>query len=117
MTVTQQNPHLSVVAAVADPRQERLLRSASRFDRLPQDAPTPASEQKFSGFVSKPIKQIAGRIGLYAAVIVICIYSFFPIYWMIVSSLRAPQRLFLDTSLAFWPPDLSSYKSLLELTN
>ena len=99
MTVTQQNSHLSVAAAVADPRQEWLLRNTSRFDRLPQDAPSPASEQKLSGFASKPIKQIAGRIGLYAAVIVICIYSFFPIYWMIVSRLRPPQRLFLDTSL------------------
>ncbi len=117
MTVTQQNSHLSVAAAVADPRQERLLRSTSRFDRLPQDAPSPASEQKLSGFASKPIKQIARRIGLYAAVLAICIYSFFPIYWMIVSSLRPPQRLFLDTSLVFWPPDFSSYKSLLQLTN
>ncbi|HAP46575.1 MAG TPA: carbohydrate ABC transporter permease, partial [Afipia sp.] len=103
MTVTQQNSHLSVVAAVADPRQERLLRNTSRFDRLPQNAPTPASEQKLFGLASKPIKQIAGRVGLYAAVVVICIYSFFPIYWMIISSLRPPQRLFLDTSLAFWP--------------
>ncbi|HAO42163.1 MAG TPA: carbohydrate ABC transporter permease, partial [Afipia sp.] len=55
MTVTQQNSHLSVVAAVADPRQERLLRNTSRFDRLPQNAPTPASEQKLFGLASKPI--------------------------------------------------------------
>jgi multiple sugar transport system permease protein len=63
------------------------------------------------------MKVIAGRVGLYSAVIVICVYSFFPIYWMILSSLRPPEKLFLDTSLAFWPPDLSSYKSLLQLTN
>ena len=90
--MTQQNSHFSIVAAVADPRQERLLRSTSQFDRLPQEASTPASEQKLFGIVGKPIKQIAGRIGLYAAVLVICIYSFFPIYWMIVSSLRPAQR-------------------------
>lgn len=57
------------------------------------------------------------RIGLYAAVIVVCLYSFFPIYWMIVSSLRAPSRLFFDTSLVAWPPDFSSYVSLLQLTS
>jgi len=63
------------------------------------------------------MKEIAARVGLYVAVILICIYSFFPIYWMILSSLRPPEKLFLDTSLVFWPPDLSSYKSLLQLTN
>ncbi|WIG52178.1 MAG: Maltodextrin ABC transporter, permease protein MdxG [Afipia sp.] len=117
MTVTQQNPGLSVAAAITDSRQERLFRNTSMFDRLPQDTPTPTSERRLLGFAGRPIKQIAGRVGLYAAVIVICVYSFFPIYWMIVSSLRPPQRLFLDTSLVFWPPDLSSYKSLLQLTN
>lgn len=61
--------------------------------------------------------KIIKRIGLYAAVIVICIYSFFPIYWMIVSSLRSPNRLFFDTSLIPWPADLSSYVSLLQLTS
>ena len=57
------------------------------------------------------------RIALYAAVVVVCVYSFFPIYWMIVSSLRAPDRLFFDTSLLAWPPDFSSYVSLLQLTS
>ena len=45
------------------------------------------------------MKEIAARVGLYVAVILICIYSFFPIYWMILSSLRPPEKLFLDTSL------------------
>jgi multiple sugar transport system permease protein len=73
-----------------------------------------AGKQAFDG---KLIKHIAGRSGLYIAVLAVCIYSAFPIYWMLISSLREPQKLFLDTSLVFWPPDLSSYKSLLELTN
>lgn len=60
MTVTQQNPHLSIVAAVADPRQERLLRDTSRFERLPHDVPNTGIDQKLSGFASKPIKKIAG---------------------------------------------------------
>jgi len=81
----------------------------------------PVPEYRNGGQVArrdrKSIERVLGRIGLYVAVIIICIYSFFPIYWMIISSLRPPERLFLDTSLVFWPPDLSSYVSLLQLTN
>ncbi len=36
---------------------------------------------------------------------------------MIISSLRPAERLFLDTSLVFWPPDLTSYVSLFRQTN
>jgi multiple sugar transport system permease protein len=36
---------------------------------------------------------------------------------MILSSLRAPDRVLLDTSLTFWPPDFGSYKGLLQLTD
>ena len=117
MTVTQQYSHPSVVAAVSDPRQKPFLRHSSRSEPLPTEISSPVSGQKSFGWVSGPVKKLAGRIALYSAVILICVYSFFPIYWMIISSLRAPQRLFLDTSLVFWPPDLSSYRSLLELTN
>lgn len=63
------------------------------------------------------MKYIIRQIGLYIAVIAICIYSFFPIYWMIISSLRPREALFHDTSLIFWPPDLDSYRSLLQMTD
>lgn len=56
------------------------------------------------------------RIAIYAAVIAVCAYSAFPIYWMIISSLRPAEELFVTSSLTFWPPDFSSYASLLRLT-
>jgi ABC-type glycerol-3-phosphate transport system permease component len=65
----------------------------------------------------KSYKQIAAKAGLYAAALAILVYSFFPIYWMIISSLRPMKQLFLDTSLVFWPPDFSAYVSLFQLTN
>lgn len=65
----------------------------------------------------KPFKKLSAKIALYATVLVICLYSLFPIYWMIISSLRPAERLFLDTSLVFWPPDLTSYVSLFRQTN
>lgn len=62
-------------------------------------------------------KRLSGKVALYVTVLVICLYSFIPIYWMIISSLRTSERLFLDTSLVFWPPDLTSYISLFRQTN
>ena len=57
------------------------------------------------------------RLGLYVIAAAIVVYSFFPVYWMVLSSVRAPQKLFLDTSLIHWPPDFSAYKALLQLTD
>ena len=36
------------------------------------------------------VKSLPARLSLYAAAIVIAIYSAFPIYWMFISSLREP---------------------------
>lgn len=88
-------------------------REATQFEALPQYRGGDGS----LGSSRRPVGEIMGRVGLYAAIIAICVYSFFPIYWMILSSLRPPERLFLDSSLIFWPPDFSSYSSLLKLTN
>jgi multiple sugar transport system permease protein len=90
-----------------------LAREATQFEALPQYR----GGDGVLGSNRRPIGEVVGRIGLYTAVIAICVYSFFPIYWMILSSLRPPERLFLDSSLIFWPPDFSSYSSLLKLTN
>lgn len=57
------------------------------------------------------------RIALYAAVILVCVYSFFPIYWMALSSTRAQSELFTRVSLKPGPLDWESYRSLLELTD
>ncbi|MER1939233.1 carbohydrate ABC transporter permease [Castellaniella sp. FW104-16D08] len=57
------------------------------------------------------------RYFLYLLVALVVIYSFFPIYWMILSSLRSGTDLFRSASLVFWPPDLHSYQNLLEVTD
>lgn len=62
-------------------------------------------------------KHILGRIALYAAVLMVSLYSFFPIYWMALSSTRAQQDLFTKVSLIPGPLDWESYKSLLQLTD
>ncbi|MCC8430149.1 MULTISPECIES: carbohydrate ABC transporter permease [Hyphomicrobiales] len=117
MTMSTQNQARSAAAVVVGSRAVRMLHSSSGSGREISDSTPSVSHGKTTRYYGKSLKQIAGRVGLYAAVALICIYSFFPIYWMILSSLRSPEKLFLDSSLVFWPPDLSSYKSLLQLTN
>jgi multiple sugar transport system permease protein len=61
--------------------------------------------------------RIAARVALYVAVVVIALYSFFPIYWMAVSSVRVPHALFSETSLIPAAFSIESYRNLLELTD
>lgn len=79
----------------------------------PAAAPAAVATGHSKGRFGKVLK----RIALYAAVLLICLYSFFPIYWMVVSSLRPARELFFNTSLIPWPLDFSSYSSLLRLTS
>ncbi|ABM57634.1 carbohydrate ABC transporter permease [Verminephrobacter eiseniae] len=60
---------------------------------------------------------IPARIGLYAAALLIAGYAGFPIYWMIVSSLREPAALLNQIELLPSPLSLQSYRNLLELTD
>lgn len=62
-------------------------------------------------------KSLPRRLGLYAAALVIAVYSAFPIYWMVVSSLREPTDLLTSVSLIPSAPSLESYRNLLELTD
>ena len=62
-------------------------------------------------------RSLTARIGLAAAAIVISVYSAFPIYWMVVSSLREPTSLLHRISLAPGPFTLEYYSNLLELTD
>lgn len=62
-------------------------------------------------------RTLSGRIGLYLSAVVITIYSAFPIYWMVVSSVRAPEALITSTSLVPGPFTGEYYKNLLELTD
>jgi ABC-type glycerol-3-phosphate transport system permease component len=57
------------------------------------------------------------RLGLYIAALVIAVYSAFPIYWMVVSSLRQPTELLTNVSLIPNVLSLESYHNLLELTD
>lgn len=62
-------------------------------------------------------KTLPRRLGLYAAALVIAVYSAFPIYWMVVSSLREPTELLTNVSLIPNVLSLESYRNLLELTD
>jgi len=57
------------------------------------------------------------RIGLYFALIVLAVYSAFPIYWMVVSSVRPTQELLLNPTLLPQRWTLEYYGSLLEQTD
>lgn len=59
------------------------------------------------------------RVILYIGVALMCVWSFFPIYWMIVSSLRPERDLFGRPRLIPSTIDtgLKSYRTLLELTD
>ena len=56
------------------------------------------------------------RLGLYAAMAVAIVYSFFPVYWMLISSLREPSVLYNRISLLPGPFSIQSYTQLLEST-
>jgi multiple sugar transport system permease protein/raffinose/stachyose/melibiose transport system permease protein len=62
-------------------------------------------------------RRIAGRAGLYFAAIVLAVYSAFPIYWMIVSSLRPTQEMLMNPSLVPQRWTLEYYTSLLAQTD
>ncbi|MDB5636028.1 MAG: carbohydrate transporter permease [Bradyrhizobium sp.] len=57
------------------------------------------------------------RYVLSFAGLLIAIYSAFPIYWMIISSVREPQSLLTDISLVPWPITFEYYRNLFELTD
>ena len=60
---------------------------------------------------------LASRVGLIAAVVLTVIYSFFPVYWMLVTSVREPSALYRDVSLLPGPFSLESYETLLAATD
>lgn len=62
-------------------------------------------------------RSLSARIALGLAAIVISVYSAFPIYWMVVSSLREPTSLLHKISLWPGPFTLEYYSNLLELTD
>ncbi len=62
-------------------------------------------------------RSLPARLAIYVSAAVIAIYSAFPIYWMVVSSLREPTSLLTHVSLLPGPFTLEYYRNLLELTD
>ncbi len=61
--------------------------------------------------------KIVGRTGLYFAVVVLAVYSAFPIYWMIASSVRPTQEMLLNPTLIPTRLTFDYYYSLLAQTD
>ncbi len=51
--------------------------------------------------MNRKLKKLLGRIAFYVFLLVIVLYTVFPFYWAIVSSLKAGSDLF---NVDFWPP-------------
>lgn len=64
-------------------------------------------------------RTFAGRAGLFIGVLLMGVWSFFPIYWMMVSSIRPERDLFSAPTLipATIDSGLASYRNLLGLTD
>jgi trehalose/maltose transport system permease protein len=54
----------------------------------------------------KPISQYLGKVGFWALVVFILLYTIFPFYWMTVSSLKPDSELF-KSPLSYWPKPIS----------
>jgi multiple sugar transport system permease protein len=63
------------------------------------------------------LRGLLARGGVGFAALAIAAWSLFPIYWMVVSSFRAPSALFTHPSLVPGPFSLESYETLLQLTD
>jgi len=58
------------------------------------------------------------RVGFFGAILLALIWSFLPIYWMVISSLRPPSALFTrPTLLPEGGFSLESYRTLLQYTD
>ena len=60
---------------------------------------------------------IGQRMALYIAMAIAVLYSFFPIYWMLISSVRDPKVLYNSIDLLPGPYSLESYETLLAATD
>lgn len=62
-------------------------------------------------------KRLAGRAALYAGALALAVYSAFPIYWMIASSLRPARDMLTDPTIIPRTITLANYHSLLAQTD
>ena len=62
-------------------------------------------------------KRLAGRASLYAGALALAVYSAFPIYWMIASSLRPARAMLTDPTIIPRRISFANYHSLLAQTD
>ncbi|WP_430397479.1 carbohydrate ABC transporter permease [Ferrovibrio sp.] len=62
-------------------------------------------------------RQHLGKVFYWLFVAAMLVYSLFPIYWMVVTSLRDPTVLYTSVNLLPGPWSLQSYETLLSLTD
>ena len=60
---------------------------------------------------------LASRLALYTAMALTIVYSFFPVYWMLVTSVREPSVLYNTVSLVPGPFSIENYATLLAATD
>jgi trehalose/maltose transport system permease protein len=83
---------------------------------------TPISVERVEGIVvpkrGLPIGQIVGKILFWILIVFILLYTLFPFYWAIVSSLT-PSSLLFNTPASYWPNqiDWSHYEFVLRDNN
>ena len=72
-----------------------------------------ATAYRRPGAVRRRVKQALGWLGFYLLLALIVLYTVFPFYWAIVSSLRSGAQLF-DTSLLPTNPAWSNYAAVFQ---
>ena len=60
---------------------------------------------------------LSSRLALYTAMLLTLLYCFFPVYWMLVTSVREPKVLYNTVSLIPGPFSLENYRLLLAATD
>src|SRR4051812_40376059 len=57
--------------------------------------------------------EVVGRVFFWILIVIILLYTLFPFYWAVVSSLKPASELF-DTPVAYWPknPTLDNYRDV-----
>ncbi len=83
--------------------------SDSELDRI---------RSNYSARTRAPLSTILGKIGFWLLVVVIIVYTLFPFYWAIVSSLTPTNDLYA-TPVKFWPQNvtLEHYRTVFNNSN
>ena len=66
--------------------------------------------------MSRVVKKRLGKVLLYAAVVIICFFSIFPYFWMVLVSLKE-RVLVYQAGVWFFTPTLENYKTVFRTHN